>query len=83
MASYLWLLSGHIAPAGYLPAGVVSRWQDTGAIRAELWMMADPFDDVRPGAAQPPRDEPTGAPNAERLLAASGRKFSAIKERNP
>ncbi len=34
---YLWLLPGRPAPVGYRFSGVVSRWQDTGRVRAELW----------------------------------------------
>lgn len=33
----LWVRPGQAAPDGYQPTGVVSRWQDTGQIRAELW----------------------------------------------
>ena len=34
---YLWLRPGAAAPAGYHRSGVVSRWPDTGRVRAELW----------------------------------------------
>ena len=34
---YLWLRPGVTAPAGYSFTGVVSRWPDTGRVRAELW----------------------------------------------
>ena len=33
----LWLRPGAAAPAGYRFSGVVSRWPDTGKVRAELW----------------------------------------------
>lgn len=33
----LWVLPGRTAPPGYTFTGVVSRWPDTGAVRAELW----------------------------------------------
>ena len=38
---YLWLRPGAAPPAGYTFAGVVSRWPDTGKVRAELWERAE------------------------------------------
>ena len=45
-----WLPPDVPAPAGYVDTGVVSRWQDTGRIRARLWEAAL-SGDVRPCAA--------------------------------
>lgn len=34
---YVWVRPGDKPPAGFTFTGTVSRWQDTGAVRAELW----------------------------------------------
>lgn len=34
---YQWVPTGKRPPVGYVYSGVVSRWPDTGAVRAELW----------------------------------------------
>ncbi len=39
---YLWICPGAAAPDGYRRTGVVSRWQDTGVVRSELWAMELP-----------------------------------------
>jgi len=38
---YIWVRPGDKPPAGFTFDGYVSRWQDTGAIRAELWKRAE------------------------------------------
>ena len=34
---YVWVRMGARPPVGYVYAGVVSVWPDTGRVRAELW----------------------------------------------
>lgn len=78
----LWVRPGSPAPEGYSPTGAVSRWQDTGAVRAELWQKADPFDDVGASGEQAALGEPVAVPDADRFLAASGRDITTAQERN-
>jgi len=34
---YVWVRMGDRPPEGFVFSGVVSVWQDTGKVRAELW----------------------------------------------
>ena len=38
---YVWVRIGDRPPVGFVYSGVVSRWPDTGRVRAELWERAE------------------------------------------
>ncbi len=72
---------GSTGPAGYLPTGVVSRWQDTGRVRAELWERhesahvgagGDPGTEAGPDIVLPP----------DGACAATVREIATAQERN-